>query len=259
MDTPFPGRPSPPPGAALVLAFLLAGMGTAGVGTVPGVRAQETTGRSLSPLPGPIQLAVDPAHAAEGATPVLWLGYRTVHEYSCYGYRIAAELARSADSLHLEIHGVGRGGLLCSPAFGPATGGVAFDVPRGDYALTVRHRNSADRHRLEVREAWVRLVPRRAELTIPDTRRKWLYPERSFALYCGATEGRELLCARLAAWLGRVPGLEPFSFGPDGVVPYRRGIGARHRERHYFRYAKKGHLAPAWACLESLSRRTGPL
>lgn len=255
MLSPSRRRSSLPKGRTLALALLLAGLGS-----VAEARAQEADWRQGLPrLPGEIDLAVDPAHATDGEPPVLRLGYRTVHEYSCYGYRIVADLERSADSLHLEIHGVDMGGPLCSPAFGPATGSADFDVPPGDYALTVSHRDSADAYRLEVREDRVRLVPGRTGFTIPDTRLKWLFPERSFAVYCGTTEDRRPLCARLAAWIESLPGLRAFSFGEDGVVPYRRGIGTHHRERQYFRYAEEEDLSPVANCLERLARRTGPL
>lgn len=206
----------------------------------------------LQPLAGEIALAVDPVQRSDGRPPVLRLSFRTLREYPCTSYGLVADLDRGEGGLHLEIHGVDSPGLFCSPVDRHARGAVEVPLPEGDHALTVRYDDSVDYHHIRVRDTWVRLVPGSTRFTLPDTVRRWLYPERSFALYCGAQ--RALLCDRLATWIGTRPGISAFTFGEDGVVPYRRQ-GAHH----YYRYDGPAEFDPVRTCLDHVTRRTAPL
>ncbi|MGH7564344.1 MAG: hypothetical protein ACREK5_07965 [Gemmatimonadota bacterium] len=207
---------------------------------------------SLGTIEGLVNLSVQELQWPLGSPPVLQLAYDTEKEFSCIQFRIEAELARTADSLHLELLGISPPGPICSPAFGPAIGAVDLDLPPGSYQLSIRYREAMDRYRLELTDSTAQLRSGRSTFTRADERLRLLYPSNSFALYCGTTEARRSWCERLSSWVADRNGISVHEFPPDGVIPFRRGIGTQHEERFYFRYADLSALDPVRSCLAEL-------
>ena len=156
-----------------------------------------------------------------GTPPRLFLGLRTVREFSCLGYYIDHDMRRGGvDTIYLNLHGVAAKGDVCPAMVGPATMSRELSLLPGKYKLLVTYRGRRDRLILDLSDTATAVIGLDSSLVEADERPRWRYPRNSFAFHCGTLGQARDLCADAQAWLGRQPGITRYSFAQGAINPY---------------------------------------
>lgn len=186
-----------------------------------------------------------------GTPPVILLSVETVETYSCSGLVISHELRRRGDEIRLRLAGI-EPSDICLTSLGPASVREVLPLARGEYALVIESRSGQARLELTVTDSSLRLVGGRAGSVSRVDQTWWRRPPESLALACTVRNAPDL-CARLDAWIARVPGVERLTFPDGGVDPYRpRASGASDYEFTTYRMTDPAALSTIARCIEEI-------
>lgn len=219
----------------------------------PGVLSAQATSRDSI---GRVRLVVSEQIRSRGRSPVLILEMSTLRQYSCLGYRIEHSLKQRGKALHVELLRVAGPGGLCQQAMGPAILARQLDLVPGRYTLHISDGSKADRFTLDLTDSSTAVVTESASYVEPDTRLRWRFPRRSFALTCGVVPVALPVCEDVQRWLKRQTGISEVVFPPGGLNPYQADLnGVPTHTLNVFSYTRDRPFDAIRRCFAEIEER----
>ncbi|HEX7336040.1 MAG TPA: hypothetical protein VF252_02435 [Gemmatimonadales bacterium] len=165
--------------------------------------------------------------------PRLVLTIETVRQYSCRGYSIDYDLRQDADTLRVNLHGVGSTPGPCPAAVGPALLSRELRLNHRDHTVYISHGKRTDWLFFHITDSTLAVTSRESTLVEADQRLRLRYPRNSFAFRCGNPARAGSLCKEVDEWLAQQHGITRYSFPDSGINPYQ-ARGARADEAFRF-------------------------
>jgi hypothetical protein len=212
------------------------------------VPLQEAWGQG-DPLRGPITLSVEEFAADRRG---IMVSLATVGEYGCENTTIAAQQTRVADTIGITITGLVPN-TTCADMMAPGRARIPLALAPGRYVVSVRRLSNVDRVGLVVTQS--RLVVRRIEPLVfiqPDTSAFRRPTANSFFISCGTPNVPEL-CADLAAWLSRQPGIVRRPLSASDRIGFIRYGGTWYSDYQLYDYRDGKALRAVRHCMRQIA------
>lgn len=234
------------------VAFVLALVALAGTRPQSALFAQATSRDSIAR----VRLVVREQIPGQNRPPILVLAMETLRQYPCLGFGVENSFRQRGETLQVGLVRVVAPDGLCPQMIGPATLTRELHVAPGRYALLINYRSKTDVFTLDVTDSSAAVVTEKASYVEPDTRLRWRFPRRSFALFCENVLVARPVCEDVQRWLRRQVGITQLHLSSGGLNPYRPdSSGAPDQKVDVFRYAQDEVLDVVRRCFAEIEKR----
>lgn len=169
-----------------------------------------------------------------GTDPVITLRVETTRIFGCMNYRLLSDLSVDRSRVAFEALGIDSAGA-CLTAIGPATARHVLEIGTGTRNLLLSSDGGTSAFLLDVTAERIEVTRIAGTTADPKIERFLRFPPQSFAYACRAGSHAGI-CEDFLARLEATPGVHPYTFPPEGEIPFHEARYGFYQLIRYFRY-----------------------
>jgi hypothetical protein len=191
--------------------------------------------------------------------PAVLLEMETEKIYSCYNFKIVADVELRDREVQINLHRV-YSPDVCPNGSSPARMLKILPLDQGIYTLRIIRNRSADEYDLVITESSIQITGTDTAISRTENELNWRVPPQSFSCRCYSEHEDLWLSIAFTDSLSKIPNIIEFTFPDSGGVPYPEPWwhGKSVIVPKYYRYSTEADYDSACAFVQYYSNEVVP-